>query len=184
MKNLSVARRYAQALYEEAAAQANVAKVDADMVLIRQSLADSRELVSFFESPVINREKKDTVVKQLFGDRIEPVTLDFLHLLIAKGRENLFPDVVEAYESLRDEQQGVVKVHARTAHPLGDAEKKALGQALVKRTGKKVRLTTTEDPSLIGGVIVRVGDTVYDGSVRNKLASLREQLGQGSFLMN
>lgn len=184
MKNHSIARRYAQALYEEAASKDRVAQVDEDVLLIRQSLDGSRELVSFFESPVINRDKKEAIVRELFGERIQPLTLDFLRLLIEKGREDFFPEIVEAYQGLRDEQQGVVQVHARTAHPLGDEEKKALGQALVKRTGRKVRLTLSQDPSLIGGIIVRVGDTVYDGSVRNKLVNLREQLEKGSFASN
>lgn len=184
MNNLTVARRYAGALYEEAVQRKQVEAVDADVDLIRQALDDSRELVTFFESPVISRDKKEAVVQQLFQERVQPTTFDFLRLLIDKGREDIFPAVVAAYRTLRDEQQGVVEAKARTALPLGEAEQKELAAALERMSGKQVRLSVTHDPGLIGGVIVRVGDTVYDGSVRHQLASLREQLSHGRAALN
>lgn len=179
MADITVARRYAQALYEEADTSGQTAAVDEDVDVIRASLEGSRELVLFFESPIIAREKKEAVVKELFGDRLRPLTVQFLDLLIEKGREDLFPDVVHAYRELRDRQLGVVEARARTAHPLGEAERARLVEAVERMTGRRVRLKVTHDPSLIGGVVIRVGDTVYDGSVRHKLASLREQLVHG-----
>ena len=185
MADPSIARRYAQALSQQAESENNVDQVDEDIELIRESLDGSRELVRFFESPVIPRQKKDAVVKELFKDRLQPTTLHFLQLLIEKKREDLFPSVVRAYRDLRDRQLGVVEAHVKSAAPLDDAETKRLETALEERTGQQVRLHTTVDPELIGGVVVRVGDTVYDGSVRHQLGVLREQLEQGtSFRLN
>ena len=185
MANTIVARRYARALYQEAEQQGMTEAIDADVDLIRGSLEGSRDLVSFFRSPILSREKKEAVVRQLFAPpRVQPLTLDFLNLLIEKGREDLFPDVVAAYRELRDEQRGIVEARVRTAFALGADELRQLEAALARMTGKQVRLQVQHDPSLIGGLVVRVGDTVYDGSVRHQLANLREQLETGRISVN
>lgn len=184
MSDLTVARRYARALYEEAERAQKTEQVDRDIEVIRESLEGSRELVRFFESPVISREKKETIVAELFASRVEPLTLRFLKMLVEKKRENIFPAVVTAYRELRDSRLGIVEARARTAEPLGEADKKRLEKALEEVIGKRIRLQTEIDPALIGGVVIRVGDSVYDGSVRHQLATLRDQFAQRSFVMN
>ncbi len=184
MTNQTVARRYAQALYEEAARQQRVERVDEDIALIREALEASRELVVFFESPVISRRKKAAVVQALFAERVEPTTLGFLRLLIKKKREALFAAVAQAYRALRDEQLGIVEAQARVASSLSEDEERFLVQALERLTGARVRLTVEQDASLVGGLVVRIGDTVYDGSVRHQLASLRERMEYGPYAAN
>ncbi len=179
MSSLTIARRYARALSEEATREAHIDAVDQDIDLIRDALDASHDLVRFFESPVISRQKKEAVVKTLFAERVQQTTLNFLRLLIEKKREALFPDVVRAYRLLRDAQEGILEARARLAHVLSEDEEKTLRQALERLTGKRIRLSATQDPTLIGGLVVRVGDTVYDGSVRHQLASLRERMGAG-----
>jgi F-type H+-transporting ATPase subunit delta len=85
---------------------------------------------------------------------------------------------------LRDEQLGVVEARARVAYPLAEAEKAGLVEALKKMSGKDIRLHVDVEPGLVGGLVVRIGDTVYDGSVRHQLASLRERLEDGSYAAN
>lgn len=184
MSELSIARRYAGALYEEAEQAQRTAQVDADVDMIRASLDGSRELVRFFGSPVIPRAKKLEVVEALFDGRVEPLTLRFLRLLVEKRREDLFPEVIRAYRGLRDERLGLVEAQARVALPLDEAEKQSLTRSLEALTGKRVRLQLTHDASLLGGMVVRVGDMVYDGSVRNKLMGLRERLMNGTHNTN
>lgn len=184
MNNLTVARRYAQALYQEAESEQRVEQVDADMDLIRDTLDGSRDLVAFFASPIISREKKESVVQSLFAEPLNKTTYNFLRLLIEKKREALFPDVVRAYRDMRDEQRGIVEARAKVAYPLTEAEEQTLVQALEKLSGAQVRLQIDEDRTLVGGLIVRMGDTVYDGSVRNQLANLRERMELGSVTMN
>lgn len=181
----TIARRYAQALLQEAQNHENVDQVDEDVDLIRDSLDDSRELLLVFESPVIPHGKKEAIVIELFKERLQPVTMHFLQLLIEKKREDLFPAVVRAYGELRDKQLGIVEVRVRSAAPLGDAETKRLETVLEEKTGQRIRLILDVDPELIGGLVVRIGDTVYDSSVRHQLSVLREQLEHGaSFRMN
>lgn len=179
-----VARRYAKALYEEAEHTSKTDAVDEDMGLIRRSLDGSRELRGFFASPLISREKKEAVVRELFEGRVDALTLRFLTLLVEKHREDLLPSIASAYISMRNEQLNVAEARVRTAEPLGAAEEKKLATALGAMTGKTVRLEVEEDKSLIGGLVIRIGDTVYDGSVQHQLERLREQMGVGSYLLN
>lgn len=180
MSEITIARRYAQALNEQAAQAGVLEQVDADIDLINSALADSRELRSFFSSPIISREKKAEVVKGLFAERIQKVTMTFMALLVDKRREGIFPTVVSSYRELRDEQLGMTAVSVRTAYELSDEDRSALEVELRSLTGKQVRLETKVDTSIMGGIVIRVGDTVYDGSITNQLATLRERLQSGA----
>jgi F-type H+-transporting ATPase subunit delta len=184
MNDLSIARRYARALSEEAALKGDAAMLDDDIELIESTLEGSRELVRVFESPVIPREKKKAVFHSLLQDRVQPLTLRLLDLLVEKNRESVFPMVVRAYRQLRDEEAGVVEARARVAVELPESEKQAMKARLEAITGKKVRMRMEVDSELIGGAVVRIGDTVYDGSVSNKLSALRSRMHQGSFIQN
>lgn len=180
MSEITIARRYAQALHEQAAQSGVLEQVDADINLISSALADSRELRDFFGSPVISRTKKGSVVKALFGDRLQAVTLTFMALLVEKRREDVFPAVVSSYRELRDRELGVTAVSVRSAYELSDEDQGALMRALKSLTGKEVRLQTRVDASILGGLVIRIGDTVYDGSITNQLATLRERLLGGA----
>jgi len=179
-----VARRYARALYEEAERSSKIEVVDDDMELIRKTLQESGELDRFFQSPVISRGKKSDVVRTLFESRLDPLTYRFLAMLIRKQREDHFPRIVRAFRDMRDEQMGVVEVIARSAHPLGPEERAELVEAVVRLTGKEIRLKAVTDAELIGGVVIRVGDTVYDGSARHQLSQLRDRLELASISLN
>ncbi|PSQ79556.1 MAG: F0F1 ATP synthase subunit delta [Bacteroidetes bacterium QH_6_63_17] len=175
MSQRTVTRRYATALYEEAD-QAGVLKaVDEDVLMLRRSLESNRELSRFFESPVIPQEKKDTIIQELLGNRIEGLTMRFLRLLVQKDRETLTKAILDEYQSLRDEHRGIVDAEVTVAHPLSDEDRETLVEVLEEKTEKDIRLHLNEDPDLIGGVVIRIGDRVFDGSVRNQLNVLRDR---------
>lgn len=180
----TIARRYAQALYEKAVSQNNLEQVDADVVMTADTLAGSRELVLLFRSPVVNREKKEAVVKQLFAEKTSPAFMNLLLLLLEKGREEVLGDILQAYRVLRNEQNGVVEAEARVAYAMDAAEQAALKAQLETLTGKQVHLTIRQDEKLVGGAVVRVGDVVYDGSIRTQLNALRERLLKGGSFLN
>lgn len=181
---MQVARRYARALYEEAQRDSVTDAVDEDVDLISETLENSRELKNFFQSPVVSREKKDAVVRQLFESRMQPLTMRFLQMLIEKQRETVFSEIVAAYREMRDRQLGIVRAQAQVAVPLTDEDRMHLVEALERMTGQTVTLQVEERKELMGGVVVRVGDTVYDGSVRHHLDQLREQMETGGFALN
>ena len=176
MSERTVARRYATALHEEADEAGVLEAVDDDVLMLRESLASTDELSRFFKSPVIPQEKKDAVIRELLSDRVEDLTLRFLRLLVHKDRETMTKPILDQYQALRDEQRGIVDAHVTVARSLEEGDREALIEALEEKTGKSVRLHVEEDADLIGGLVIRIGDHVFDASVRNQLASLHDRL--------
>lgn len=174
MSDTLVAKRYAKALFDLAVQAGSLEQTDEDVAVISATLDSSRELVNVFESPIISRPKKERIATELFGSRVGKATLDFMSMLIGKGREDIFQEIVEAYRALRDEQEGVVRATVKSATELSEDDKRQLQQAVEKMTGQRARLTLEIDKALIGGVLIKVGDTVYDGSVKHQLEDLRE----------
>lgn len=170
------ARRYALALTQEAAHTGQADAVDADVTFLGETLDASRELRLFFQSPIVSRDKKENVLKALFSERVSPLTMRFLELLVSKQREALIPAVVTAVRALRDQASNTVEAVVRSAKPLTDTERTQLRARLEARAGQTVRLNEEVRPDLIGGLVVRVGDVVYDRSVKHQLETLREQL--------
>jgi F-type H+-transporting ATPase subunit delta len=183
MSQRTVARRYATALYEEADASGALHSVDEDVQMLRNSLSSTDELARFFESPVISAEKKDAVVQSLLGDRVHALLVRFLRLLIRKDREQMTEAILDAYQSLRDEQRGIVDAHVTTARPLSDDARDAVVETLEAQTGQTIRLHVEVDPDLIGGIVIRIDDRVFDASVRNKLSALHDRLRESPLSM-
>jgi F-type H+-transporting ATPase subunit delta len=171
-----VARRYALALYEEAEAQGQVEIVDADVETLKSALDASRELAAAMTSPIVSREKKEAILGRLFKDKVSGLTMRFLGLLVSKDREDLLPETVQTYADLRDERLGIVEAAVRSAQPLASDEADRLRQRLERQVGKTIRMRMQVDPALIGGLVVRVGDVVYDRSVSHQLKTLHAQL--------
>lgn len=173
-----VARRYAQALTEEAQSAGSLDAVDADVALLAETLDGSRELRQALTSPVVSHDKKLAVLESLFADNVSDLSLRFLRLLVDKQRDGQIPEILDAYRQLRDERTGTVEATVRTAKPLSPDEAERLKTALEARSGATVRMRIDVDPALIGGLVVRVGDVVYDRSVKHQLESLRGRLAE------
>lgn len=180
----TVARRYASALYEQANQNNDLEQIDQDVALLRESLEASDDLRRFFLDPILNVDQKTRVVDALLGSRIHGTTINFVRLLINKRREVLIEDILSAFQTLRDKHMGILEATARVAIEIDAAEEQRLVQALEKMTGQKIRLNTVIDKSLIAGLIIKVGDTVYDGSVRHKLALLSDKLSLSTLSNN
>ena len=170
----SAARRYARALYSEFTREP---RIGGDVDLVRESIDASRELSLSLKSPVVSREKKLAVLVTLFESRVHPVTMRFLRLVIRRKREDLLPAIVRAFHTLREQGEGVTTAHVQAAAPLQKSEAARLRAVLEERTGERVRIDVTCDPDLLGGLVIRMGDIVYDGSVRHHLARLGAHLG-------
>jgi len=184
MSQTIVAHRYAEALFDEAVEVDAVADVDQDVLMMRLALADSTELAQFFKSPVISRDRKLRVTEVMFEGRVSETMLRFLRLLVSKRREQIVGLVLDSYRQLRDDHLGIVEARALLAREATEADLDRLAAALKDALGKEVRLEVDLDSDLLGGVLVRVGDTVIDGSARNRLEKLRERFraGTGSVL--
>lgn len=171
-----VARRYAEALFAAALAADRVESVQRDLAMLRELVRSTPPLLAAMSNPLIPAERKESILEQLFAHRIEPVSLRFLHLLVRKQRIGILPLVHDLYVEMANEHRGVLPALVSTAMPLADEEEQALADRLTAMTGKQVVLHIEVQPSLIGGLRVRVGDTVLDGTVVGYLRQLRERL--------
>lgn len=180
MKNIRAARRYAVALMSVAEEQNAIDRVASDLDGVRKVLRDSRELRLVVASPVISVGVKKSIFRDLFATRAGRETMAFLELLIRKRREILMMEIAEQFAALRDEKYGVVNVDVTSAIELAMPQEKELQEQLERFTRKKVRVRFSLDRSIQGGLLVRVGDTVVDISVKHQLEQVRQRfLGGG-----
>lgn len=176
MKDIRVAKRYAAALFGVAVRDDILDAVAADLELIGRYLGEVPYLRAVLNQPLVSDARKNKVIVDAFGDRVTASSLNFLKLLIRKRREDLIPECIREFRVLLAEQSGTVDAEAWTAVPMTLDQQQGLVLSLHNLTGKKVRLRAAVDVSLVGGVVVRLGDTVIDGSVRGKLERLERQL--------
>jgi F-type H+-transporting ATPase subunit delta len=184
MKNSRVARRYASALLDEADQQKLTDVITRDLNLIAKTLSESREFRRFVVSPVVSESKKKKVFEELFGKRMSAQVLSFVNFLISKHREALLADIVEQFDALRDEKLGFINVNVTSAVEMLPPQERALQDQLERYTRKKVRVRFSLDKRIKGGLVVKIGDTVLDSSIRNQLELLRERLVHGGPLSN
>lgn len=181
MSDLSISRRYAHALYDLAEKDGTVGKIDTDADLVLQTVEQSRQLRLLLDSPIVATEKKQAVMAKIFDSRISSGMSTFLSFMIEKGRDPMLAAALTAYKALRDEQEGVVRAIVVSAHAITQDEVKSVKDSLERISGKKVEMSFRVEEELIGGVVVRLGDVVYDGSIRQKLDSLKEKMARGTF---
>lgn len=176
MKDTRVAKRYAAALFSVAQRDGILDAVGQDMLLVERFIAEVPYLRAVLLQPLVSEERKTLVATQAFGDRTTGTTLNFLKLLIRKRREDLIDEVIREFRILTLAQANIVDASVTSAVALTPKQNQALVASLEKLTGKNVRMTTDIDPAVVGGVVVRLGDTIIDGSVRGQLERLREHL--------
>jgi F-type H+-transporting ATPase subunit delta len=184
MKNFRAARRYAAGFL---AAADDIGAVDAvarDCGLLTQVLRDAPGFRLLVASPIVTPAKKTAVFRELFDQRVHAATMTFLRLLAAKGREEILPEVLEQVAVLHDERRGIITVDVAVAVEPTPEQQTALRAELERTTGRTVRLRIALDPRIRGGLVVKIGDTVLDASVRRQLELLRERLAAGGPLTN
>ena len=176
MKDIRVAKRYAAALFGVALRDGILDAVAEDLTLVSRFLDELPYLRAVLLQPLVSDTRKYSVVDEAFGDRITASALNFLKLLIRKRREDLITECIRDFRALLAEHHNTVDAEAWTAVAMSEQQQQQLVQSLQALTGKTVRLTAELDRTLVGGVVVRIGDTVIDGSVRGKLERLERQL--------
>ena len=181
MAELKVSRRYAKSLLGLAEEQNNAAQVYADMQMVASVCKENRELTLLMGNPIIHNYKKEAVLSQIFASRVSKVTLEFMMMMIRKGRVGLIDDIAREYVSIYKEMNGIHIAHVTTAVPLDDQMRRAVMAIVKEREGDKVELIEQVDPSLIGGFILRFNDVQYDSSVSRKLSDISRQLHSSSY---
>ena len=177
-----VASRYAKSLLQLAAEKGILASIHTDMVLFDQVGAASRALLTTLQSPVIHREKKLTILQNIFQGKVHSLTLRFFKLITQKHREALLPDITAAFLEQYNRYQGIQTANITTTLKLSDNLNHHFRE-IVKKIApcKEVVLTQQIDPTLIGGYILQVADKRLDESLRTKLLALKQHYTIGGY---
>lgn len=169
-----MARRYAKALLSLGEEENRLDALTREVRSLGDAVASSDELRSVLASPVIPQESRNAVMRELAKRlALSPSVRDAALLLTDRRRGASIPEVATALEALVDERSGKVKAEVTSAAPLTDAQALRVQSALERLTGRKISLSRKVDAALIGGVVARVGDRVFDGTVRTRLEQLR-----------
>jgi F-type H+-transporting ATPase subunit delta len=172
-----VARRYAQALLEVGVDEGKLEKIVSDFDTVAHAWTTSGELRNAIENPLIPNAAKRAVIREL-SDQIgaTSTTQSALLFLVDRHRMRVLPYLAGALRDLADGREGVVRAEVTTAIPLSESYYARLQAQLERLTGKRIVLDRAVDPSLVGGVVTRIGDRVIDGSLRTRLDSLRDAI--------
>jgi F-type H+-transporting ATPase subunit delta len=176
MADYQAGKRYAQAAFAIASEQGTVAAWRSDLADIATVLADSQAAPLFADGRIAVARRQELAARAL---DVQPLALNLAKLLIQKGRAGDARSVSEAFNRMADEREGIVYAEITTAVAVEPEQVSRIEAQLGLSLGKRVRATAAVDPALLGGVVVRVGDRLIDGSVRTRLRSLRRELHTG-----
>ena len=184
MVSSKVSNRYALSLLSIALDKNMLSTVYNDVKLLISTFNESDELQRVVESPVVRPELKISILDEIFSGKIDKETINFIHFIIEKRREEILYFVAEKFIELRNEHLGIVELVVKTAFELNDDQKAILKERFEKILNKKPILNFKVDNNLIGGFIAQVGDTVYDASMKHQLELLKKEFVQGGLSLN
>jgi len=182
MAETKVARRYAKSLLDLGVERNVVDQVYQDMQHVYAAIRGSRELAVFFKSPVINTDKKEHVIRELFGNKVQQITLEFFLIIARKKREYFIEDIAQSFLELYDIFKGRQEAVLTTAVAADEAMRKQMLELIAKSTSEQIMLKEKVDPSIIGGFILRWGDRQIDNSVSRKLYALKQGFKENAYV--
>ncbi len=181
MSGSRAAVRYAKAILSFALEQHKETEVNTDMLLIANTIDESKELQLFLNNPIIKSELKKKALNEVFSTKITSLTSSLINLLIDNKRLSIIEDVAKKYIILFDSLKGIEVAKVTTAISLTDDLNKQVLNKVKEITGKEATIENVVNPDIIGGFILRIGDIQYDASIANKLEVLKRQFEDESF---
>ena len=176
MLNKSVARRYAEAFFSIAVEANKVDDYQAELGKIVQIIKETEGLGEYFAHPLVPAKQKKELATKIFTGSVSPLTLNFLLLVIDKKRETYLEVIHQEYEDMADESRNIRKAELISAMPVSEQDVQILAENLSRSTGKTIKLALSIDPTMIGGLKIRIGDKIIDASVTKKLEMLKKNL--------
>lgn len=177
VRQARIARVYVEALLGVATQNGQAEEIGDELdSLVRDVWKKHPQVAAFFTSPALTRRQREPVLLTALTGNASPLLRNFLGVLNHNNRLDLLPAIAAAYREALDERAGRVRVWVRSATPLDDAEREELTRTLAATLGKQPILNVRVEPELLGGLVVQVGDRVYDSSVKSRLDTLRTQL--------
>jgi F-type H+-transporting ATPase subunit delta len=179
LSSQTAARRYASALADVIIKGGEEVAVRGELHEWERMISANAALLEAFSNPTVAYEQKQSVLEELITrTKIRPTTANFLRVLLKNQRLAELPQMNAKLDEILDERTGIISAEVISARPVPDTTKTSLGQKLTQLTGKKARLSFNTDESLLGGIVTRIGSTIYDGSIRSQLDRLRDELAR------
>lgn len=176
MKNTVVSKRYATALFEIAKDNNSTEQIQSELKDLVTVMKENKEFSKLFFHPVINKADKKDMADKIFRDKISNTTLNFLLLLVDKKREGLTEEISELFDKMVNNLHSKVVAKVYTAIEVQKAELDVLKQRLESYLSKNVEMETYVDSSILGGVLVKIGDRVIDGTIQTKFKNMSRVL--------
>ena len=177
MKQTILARRYAKAIFTVGQEQAKLEEYNDVLTGVAGLYISNPELIDALTNPLYPVDVREKVMTGIIGSmEVDSVMGNFLSLLVEKKRAEILPEIAEEYKTMADEEKNISHGTVISAVELSNELRENVQATLEKLTGKTVELTTSVDPSIIGGIIAKVGDLVLDGSIKTQLAGLKDSI--------
>ena len=168
-------RRYAQAVFQLAVEHDALKRWLEDLTLLADSITD-QEFRRTLSAPRISLDQKESVIRESLGSSVDRLALNLMFLLTSRNLVHILPEIADRFQEMLDAHQGIERAEVVSAVPLSDERQSEVADMLARMSGKQVRVTTRTDPQIIGGMVIRVGDQVMDGSARARLQAMRREL--------
>lgn len=169
-------RGYAEALFQVARAEESLDRVEEELTRLKHVLESNAELKEFLSNFQVSSEGKKSAVSQIFGDKVSPLTLHWLDLVLDQGRQRKLPGMIETFFMLAQESREKVTAEVITARPLSEDLIQQLEKELSRASKKRVFLKPMVDESILGGVIVKIENKIIDGSVKHRLEEIKQEM--------
>ena len=175
----NISKRYARAFFEIAGEEKKLEQYYNELHQFSSMMAENKDLGGFLANPIFEQDVKKKVLEKIIGKMtLSPMTVNFLKLLVDKNRIDVLPDIDTCYRQMMDEALKKTRVTVKTAFPMSAEMQNYIMSNLKKLTGREAEVTVEDDKSLLGGIVIGVGDTLYDGSIKNQLNNMRNLLGE------
>jgi len=175
-KRDDVVRGYAEAMFSIAEAEGELEPVEEQVYAFAKMVEKRAKVREALIDPELPNENKRNLIGEVLGERANPVAVNLLGMLVEQGRARDIGRIAESLAEVAAERRQQVVGEVRSAVPLTDAQRRRLAEALSSATGRKVEVKVIVDPDLVGGVVARVGDVIFDGSIRSRLDEAKQQL--------
>jgi len=172
----TIARPYAEAVFNRAVESGDLDNWS-EMLSLLAAVATDPAMSGLMTHPKLDKGQVADIVFDVCGKKLSAEGRNLVKLLVENGRLNLLADIAGMYEELKNQHQGALDVHVTSAYAMDAAQERQIGEALKKKLGRDINITSDQDPELIGGVKIRAGDLVIDGTVQGQLSQLANVLG-------
>lgn len=176
MASGEVVTGYAEALFRVVRAEGELDRVEDELFRFGKLLESNYELKQALSDQSLDKEQRVKILDELLGEKVSPHTLGLLTFVVEQGRARQLPQILERLSGLAADARNSVVAEVRSAVPLDEDRRKKLADALSNATGKNVEVKVLVDPSVIGGIVTKIGDTVIDGSIKRRLEQVKQEV--------